>query len=183
MLSALESLSHPTYNRNPAAIQDVAAFPPPSFPHPVRPHALSTLPLRPFSDLFPLFHFFVPEFRPILLTEAVPTACPLVSGPPPIGPATRPRTARTGSLHSQPDTLQWPSSPLPRPPTAPPNNVPAPGPTHTCCRIWARLPLHFLFLLCPTCTANSHHIKAPSCVIPLHFYLCTCASLGLECPF
>lgn len=75
-----------------------------------------------------------------------------------------------------------PHRPAP-PPTAAPNEVPAPGPVQMCCRIWARLPLHFRFLLSPTCTANSPRVKAPSCVIPLHFYLCTCASLGLECPF
>lgn len=149
-------------------------------PTPVRPHALSTLPLRPFSNLFPLLHFLVPEFRPILLTEAVPTACPLVSGPPPIDPATHPRTARTGSLHSQPDTLQWPSSPLPRPPTAPPNKVPAPGPILMCCRIWACLPLHFLLLLSrhaqQTPTTSRHPPVSSLCIFIL-------ASLGLECPF
>lgn len=36
-----------------------------------------------------------------------------------------------------------PHRPAP-PPTAPPNEVPAPGPMQTCCRIWARLPLPFV---------------------------------------
>lgn len=114
----------------------------------IRPHALSTLPHHPFSDLFPPFHCHMPEFRPI--------------------------TSHWGQTYSLSMGLHVSSLALPtHSPTA--NLICYSGPQHPLPQISSHWPnihllqdlglpaLHFLFMLSPTCTANSRHSKTLLC--------------------
>lgn len=147
--------------RNPAAIQDTAAFPPlppPPLLQALHPDLVSLFPTSPRPSFSAHHTHSLPTgLRPpaLLLQPTLPL--PEIRSP-----------------RSQPKGVQWPS--------LSPDQIPAPGPIYTCSGAgpaWA--PLSFPAI--PRGTAISSHSRAPSCFMPLHLALCTGDSRCLERPF